>query len=89
MSILNNDIFKAVAVDVWFDDDKLYILLSDGREMGVPLEWFPKLKKATPEEKADWRLLGGGIGIRWEKLDEDISIEGIIRGRGAVYRSIN
>ncbi|TZE82389.1 DUF2442 domain-containing protein [Calorimonas adulescens] len=89
MSILNNDIFKAVAVDVWFDDDKLYILLSDGREMGVPLEWFPKLKKATPEEKADWRLIGGGIGIRWEKLDEDISIEGIIRGRGAVYRSIN
>ena len=69
---------SALAVSVWFSDDMLYVQLSDGREVGVPLEWFPALRDATPEQRANWRLIGRGIGIHWEDLDEDLSVEGLL-----------
>ncbi len=65
-------------VDIWFKNDKLFLLLEDGRELGVPIGWFPKLRDATTEQLKNWRLIGGGDGIHWEDLDEDISIEGLL-----------
>ncbi|RKL63748.1 DUF2442 domain-containing protein [Thermoanaerobacteraceae bacterium SP2] len=85
MSILDNDLIKANAMELWFDDDKFYVLLSDGREIGVPLDWFPKLKKANDNQRSKWRLIGNGIGIHWEDLDEDISVEGLLMGRKAKH----
>ena len=63
---------------VWFTDTKMYVLLTDGREVGVPLEWFPKLRDASEEERMEWRLIGGGIGLHWENLDEDLSVAGLL-----------
>ncbi len=68
----------AKATDLWFSDQKLFVRLVDGREIGVPLEWFPKLESASAEDLNQWRFIGGGIGIHWESLDEDISVEGLL-----------
>ena len=69
----------ALAVDVGFEGDTLRVRLSDGREIAAPLEWFPTLRDATEDERANWRLIGRGVGIRWKALDEDISVEGLLR----------
>ncbi|HQO32969.1 MAG TPA: DUF2442 domain-containing protein [Chitinophagales bacterium] len=63
------------AVKVWFDDFKLFVLLEDGREIAIPLAWFPRLRDASKEQLNNWRLIGDGEGIHWEDLDEDISVE--------------
>ncbi len=55
--------------------------LSDGRTISVPLDWYPRLAHATPQERGTWELIGGGEGIHWPDLDEDISIEGLLAGR--------
>ena len=68
----------ALASKVWFDSAMLHVRLADGREIAVPLEWFPRLRDATEEDRKRWRLVGGGIGIHWEALDEDISIVGLL-----------
>ena len=68
-----------LAVDVFFSNDALHVRLSDGREISVPLEWFPRLRDATPEQRQNWRLIGRGIGIHWEDVDEDISVAGLLR----------
>ncbi|MEX0983375.1 MAG: DUF2442 domain-containing protein [Bacteroidales bacterium] len=68
----------AKATDLWFSDHKLFVQLNDGREIGVPLEWFPKLESASAEDLNRRRFIGDGIGIHWESLDEDISIEGLL-----------
>ena len=64
--------------EVSFVDEVLQVFLSDGREIRVPLEWFPKLRDASPEERLHWRLIGKGIGIHWPDLDEDLSLEGLL-----------
>jgi len=66
------------AINVSFTDTKMIIWLEDGRELSVPLEWFPRLKKASLKQLNDWRFIGGGEGIHWEQLDEDISIEDLL-----------
>ena len=66
------------ARSVELTDDALVVHLVDGRTVTVPLEWFPRLRDATPEERADWRLIGRGVGIHWERLDEDISVRGLL-----------
>jgi hypothetical protein len=66
------------AQKVWFTDAKMYVLLSDGRELGVPLEWFPALRDSTEAQRMNWRLIGNGIGIHWEDLDEDLSVAGLL-----------
>jgi len=66
------------AVEVWFEDKKLLVRIEDGREIAVPLEWFPKLRDATPRELDNWSFIGNGIGIHWEDLDEDLSIKGLL-----------
>lgn len=61
--------------------DTLSVELSDGRMISVPLAWFPRLMHGTPEERSRWELIGRGHGIHWVDLDEDISVEGLLRGR--------
>ncbi|MEX1211961.1 MAG: DUF2442 domain-containing protein [Balneolaceae bacterium] len=68
------------ATNLRFEDKKLIVHLDDGRELAVPLKRFPKLRNATPEDLNQWRFIGNGIGIHWERLDEDISVEGLLQG---------
>ena len=67
------------ALDIYFSETKMTVVLKDGREISIPLEWFPKLRTASPEQLKYWRFIGEGEGIHWNELDEDISIEGLIR----------
>ena len=67
------------AADVWFDNLKMFVRLDDGREVAIPLDWFPRLRDATEKQKYNWRLIGGGEGIHWDDLDEDILVEGLLR----------
>lgn len=80
MSILAADV-EPLAIDVEFPTEMIHVTLKDGREIAAPLAWFPRLQKATPKEKKNWRLIGGGLGIRWEEIDEDISVESLLRLR--------
>ena len=63
-----------LAETVRFGDETLIVTLSDVREISVPLEWFPRLRNATPEQRDNWRLITRGIGIHWEDVDEDIAV---------------
>ncbi|MDI6803016.1 MAG: DUF2442 domain-containing protein [Bacteroidota bacterium] len=63
--------------NVWFDDLMLHARFLDGREVSVPLDWFPKLRDANNEQRNNWRLIGEGIGVHWEEIDEDISVESL------------
>ena len=64
---------------VSFDDDSMWVELEDGRTLGVPFAWFPRLLKATSEQRAAVEI--GRFGLHWEGLDEDISVEGLLAGR--------
>ena len=66
------------ATDVRFDEDMLHVQLLDGREISAPLEWFPKLWDATEEQRANWRLIGKGVGIHWKALDDDSSLAAML-----------
>ena len=70
---------QAMAVSV--TEDALAVQLSDGRDISVPLSWYPRLVHATPEERGRLELIGGGEGIHWPDLDEDISVEMLLAGR--------
>ena len=65
-----------------FDDSTLWVDLQDGRTVGVPLAWFPRLLNATPQQRAAGRISASGFGLHWDDLDEDISIAGLMAGRG-------
>lgn len=67
-----------IAVNIWFDETKMVVLLEDGREVSIPINWFPKLRDATNAQRNNWRLIGDGEGIHWEDLDEDILVEGLL-----------
>jgi Protein of unknown function (DUF2442) len=62
------------AAQVHFSDARLFVLLADGRELSVPLSWFPRLLAATPAQRDHWELIGEGTGIHWPDVDEDISV---------------
>ncbi len=68
-----------LALDVHCTDDTLTANLSDGRQVSVPLEWFPRLRDATPKQRKNWRLIAKGIGIHWEDVDEDIAVSTLLR----------
>ncbi|MBX3102744.1 MAG: DUF2442 domain-containing protein [Bacteroidetes bacterium] len=72
---------KTLASDIWFSPDNLHVLLTDGRQLTVPLNWFPRLAQASRTALNHWRLIGGGSGIHWPELDEDLSIEGLLKGQ--------
>ena len=67
------------AIDVRADDTLLRLTLADGRELAAPLEWFPRLRDATPEQRNHWRLIGRGQGVHWPEVDEDISVASLLR----------
>lgn len=70
----------ALAKSLDFDDLMMHVLFTDGRTLGVPLAWFPLLRDATPEQRRRYEIGGGGIGLHWPELDEDISIAGLMAG---------
>jgi len=59
--------------------DSLIVVLDDGRTVSVPLVWFPRLLAATPQQRKDWESIGGGIGMHWEAIDEDISVASLLQ----------
>lgn len=69
------------AENVSVSDDTLSVDLSDGRSISVPLAWYPRLSHASSAERKRWRLIGRGLGIHWDDLDEDISVEGLLAGK--------
>jgi hypothetical protein len=69
--------------DVRVTEDVLVVDLLDGRTISVPLVWYPRLLSATPEQRANRRIAGGGFGIHWPDVDEDVSTDGLLRGAPA------
>ncbi len=69
--------------DVSFTEDLLCVSLRDGRKSNVPLFWYPRLLNATSAQRNEWELAGGGYGIHWPDIDEDLSTEGLLRGAPA------
>lgn len=57
----------------------MIVYLEDGRELSIPLEWFPRLRKATVEQLNKWRFIGNGEGVHWDEIDEDVSIENLLQ----------
>jgi len=70
----------ALAKSVEFDEAMMRVAFTDGRVLCVPLAWFPTLRAATPEQRARYEISGGGIGLHWPDLDEDLSIAGLMAG---------
>jgi hypothetical protein len=87
MGILNLAADERVA-DLDVTDDTLSVRLMDGRTISVPLVWYPRLSNATAEQRKNWQIAGGGYGIHWEDLDEDLSTEGLLRGAPAPQRPL-
>ena len=69
--------------NVYFTEDTISVDIMDGRTITVPLVWYPKLLAASPEQLEKWQVAGGGYGIHWEEIDEDLSTEGLLRGAPA------
>jgi len=74
------------AREVSVSEDELTVVLADGRRISVPLTWFPRLLHATPAQLRNYELLGGGEGIHWTDVDEDLSVAGLLRGTPAPQR---
>lgn len=79
MSILA---YKPLAKSVEFDPDMMWVELIDGRKLGVPLAYFPRLLNASPEQCQDYEISGGGSGLHWDEIDEDINVENLLIGIG-------
>lgn len=73
---------EAHATRVAFSDESFVVSLADGRELSVPLSYFPRLLQATEEQRRDYIISGGGTGLHWEDIDEDISVSGLLLGIG-------
>ncbi len=67
------------AIDVAIDESAVHFILADGREISAPLEWFPRLRDATPKQRLNWRLIGKGIGVHWPEIDEDVAVATVMR----------
>lgn len=80
MSSSTADTRTILATDVTFDTVRMHVVLSDGRTLGIPLTWFPRLHAATPPQRHHWELIGQGIGISWPDIDEDLSVAGLLAG---------
>ena len=72
---------EPLATHVKVSEDSLSVELADGRTIAAPLAWYPRLAHATAQERGSWRLLGGGRGIHWPALDEDISVANLLAGQ--------
>jgi hypothetical protein len=74
--------------DVHFTRHALVVDLMDGRSISVPLNWYPRLLKATVKQRASWEICGGGYGIHWPEIDEDLHTEGLLRGARAPIQHV-
>ena len=72
---------EASATKIWFDQYNMWISLVDGRQLSIPLDYFPRLLNASPEQRNKFILSGNGTGIHWDEIDEDISVSGLLLGR--------
>ena len=79
---MNTLVNKPRATRVRFDAENMWVELADGRQLAVPLAYFPRLLHANPAERAKYETSGGGTGLHWDHLDEDISVEGLLLGIG-------
>ena len=79
---MNTLVAEPLATHVRFDEDVMWVELADGRQLGVPLAYFPRLLRATPAQRSNFTLSGGGTGIHWDDLDEDISVSALLMGVG-------
>lgn len=73
--------------DVRFEQDRLIVDLRDGRTIAVPVAWYPRLRDASADQRARWEPAGGGYGIHWPDIDEDLSTEGLLRGAPSPRRA--
>ena len=73
--------------DLRFDNDTMSVDLADGRTITVPLPWYPRLLHASPTQRSNWQISGGGYGIHWPDIDEDLSTDGLLRGAPAPPQS--
>ena len=80
---MNTLTIEARAAKAWFDEDCLWVLLQDGRKLATPLSYFPRLLKATSAQRKKFEFSGGGVGIHWDQLDEDISVPGLLAGNSS------
>jgi hypothetical protein len=87
MSISENKPGERVK-DVHFTEDSLSVDLVDGRTISVPLAWYPRLLHAGDKQRRNWKIAGGGFGIHWPDIDEDLSTEGLLRGAPAPRHSM-
>jgi hypothetical protein len=87
MSDLVNDTAEVLATFEVVSEQSLTVSLSDGLQLLLPVEWYPRLKFGTPAERNNWRLVGDGVGIHWPDLDEDLSVEGFSAGRKSAETS--
>mgnify|MGYP005846541615 FL=1 len=74
--------FEPRASKITFDMDNMWVELTDGRQLGVPLAYFPRLLNAAQAQRDEYVISGGGTGLHWEELDEDISVKGLLLGVG-------
>lgn len=74
--------------DVRCGDGTMSVDLEDGRTITVPLEWYPRLHRATPEQRGNWQIAGAGFGIHWREIDEDLGVAGLLRGAAAPRASV-
>ena len=75
--------------DVQFSEDSLSVDLMDGRTISVPLAWYPRLLHASADQRNNWKICGGGFGIHWPDIDEDLSTEGLLRGAPAPQQTVS
>lgn len=81
LTVSTIEIDMPMAVDVSVSEDTLSVDLRDGRSISVPLAWYPRLANGSARERDNWSLIGQGVGIHWEELDEDISMLGLLEGK--------
>jgi len=84
---MNTLISEPLAKKIRFESDTMWVELADGRQMGVPLAYFPRMLHATDTQRADLIISGGGTGVHWDDLDEDISVRTLVMGVGDRTRS--
>src|SRR2546427_11587179 len=71
---------EPLAVGLEVTEDELIVSLADGRKLSVPIAWYPRLANASPKQRRNWEIIGPGVGFHWPDVDEDLSVEGMLRG---------
>ena len=77
---MNTFTLEAKAQKIWFDDDNMWIMFTDGRQLSVPLAYFPRLHRASEDQRNRFEISGGGTGLHWDEIDEDISVPHVLMG---------